>query len=188
MRIRTLPALTLALTAIAAAPAHAEWKNYVSRELGFSFSAPSEVKAELGTYRGEVAGPRQTTVFRCTDNNIEYKVTVLAFSQAQMDGAILIGEREFLFRQRNKVVMDAFSQVGTGKDSVYGHKIVVDLAKGRTMAAVYFTNGKLYTVEADLPPDGDYQAPEPKRFIDSIAFDLSRVAPGTIEVQAPKVE
>ena len=187
MRIRTLTA-SVALIAIAAAPAHAELKNYIVKDLGFAFSAPGDVKADLGTFRGEVAGPRETIVFKSSNNTIEYKVTVLRFGQAQMDGATLIGEREFMFRQRNKVVMDTFSQIGTGKDTVYGHKIVVDLPKNRTMAALYFTNGKLYTLEATLAPGGDYQAPDPKGFIDSIKFDLSRAEPGATELRVPAVE
>ena len=187
MHKRILAALIGALIAASAAPAHAVWKTYICKDLGFSFAAPGEVKAELGTFRGEVAGPRQSIVFRSSEANIEYKVTVLSFTQAQMDGATLLGEREFMFRRGNKVVMDAFSQLGTGKDTVYGHKIVVDLPKSRTMAALYFANGKLYTLEAALPANDDYTKPDIERFINSITFDLSHPEQGAIEIHAPAV-
>lgn len=191
MRTRTLAALTAAAIAISTAPADAAWKNYVSKDLGFSFMAPGEVKAELGTYRGDVAGPRQTIVFKSNENNIEYKVTVMSFAQAQADGAIILGERQFIFRQRNNVLMDTFSQVGAGKDTIYGRKIVIDLPmnKGRTTGAFYFTNGKLYTLEATaLPANGNYASVDPGMFIDSVEFMLSRVEPSAIELHAPKVE
>ena len=190
MRSLILAALASAALAISTAPAAAEWKSYISKDLGFSFMAPGEVKAELGTYRAEVAGPRQTIVFKSTEDNIEYKVTVMSFAQAQADGAIILGEREFVFRQRKNVLMDTFTQVGVGKDTIHGRKIVIDLPmnKGRTTGAFYFTNGKLYTLEATMPPNGNYASLDPGRFVDSIKFVLSRAEPGAVELHAPTVE
>jgi len=184
-----LAALTGAAIFMSTVPALAEWKSYVSKDLGVSFMAPGEVKASIGTFRGDVAGPRQTIVFRATEDNIEYRVTVLSFRQAQAHGAILLGEREFMFRQRNTVLSDTFSNVGTGKDTIYGRKTVIDLAmnKGRSTGAFYFTNGKLYTFEATvLPAHGNLTSPDPGRFVDSVKF--TGAAPGAIELRAPKVE
>jgi hypothetical protein len=191
MRTLTLAALVSAAIAISTAPADAAWKSYISKDLGFSIMAPGTVKAELGTYRGVIAGPRQTIVFKSTEDNIEYKVTVMSFAQAQAEGAIILGEREYMFQEKKNILMDTFSRVGPGKDSIYGRKIVVDLPmnKGRTTGAFYFTNGKLYTLEATvLPANGNYASPDPGRFIDSIEFALSRTAPGAVELHAPKVE
>src|SRR5580704_5342995 len=94
MRSWTLAALAGVALAITTAPADAAWKSYVSKDLGFSFMAPGEVKAEVGTFRGAIAGPRQTVVFRSMEDNIEYKVTVMNFPQAQAEGASILGERE----------------------------------------------------------------------------------------------
>jgi hypothetical protein len=187
----TLAALTGAAILISTLPAAAEWKSYVSKDLGFSYMAPGEVTPALGTFRGEVAGPRQTIVFRSTEDNIEYKVTVMNFRQAQADGAVLLGERAFMFRQRNTVLADTFTNVGSGKDTIYGRKIVIDLPmnKGRTTGAFYFTNGKLYTFEATvLPARGNYTSPDPARFVDSIRFGLAGTQPGAVELRTPKVE
>ena len=177
--------------AMATMPAQAAWKSYINRELGFSFMAPGEVKTDVGTFRGEVAGPRQTIVYRSVEDNVEYKVTVMSFVQAQAEGANLLGEREFMFQNRKKVLMDTFARVEPGKDAVYGRKLVVDLAdnKGRTTGAFYFTKGRLITLEATvLPAKGDYATPDPGRFIDSIAFVLSRTEPGAVELQTPRLE
>jgi len=183
----------LAAVVAASAPAQAAWKSYINRELGFSFMAPGEVKASVGTFRGAIAGPRQTIVYRSVENNIEYKVTVMSFIQAQAEGATLLGEREYMFQdgKGKKVLVDTFARVEPGKDAVYGRKIVVDLPgdKARSTGAFYFTKGKLISLEATvLPANGDFASPDPGRFIDSIVFVLSRTEPGAIELETPKLE
>jgi hypothetical protein len=193
MRRWMLAALTGAALTIAAMPAHAQgaWKSYIVKELGFSFQAPGDMKAELGTFRGAIAGPRQTMVFRGTADNIEYKVTVMSFMQAQAEGATILGERTFMFQENRTIVMDTFARVEPGKDSVYGRKMVVELPdnKGRATGAFFFVKGKLIAMEATVPaPDGDIQSPDPARFVDSIAFNPSRAGEGAIELQPPKLD
>jgi hypothetical protein len=187
----TTAALAGAALAMTAMPAHAAWKSYVNRELGFSFMAPGEVKASVGTFRGNIAGPRQTIVYRSVDNNIEYKVTVMSFVQAQAEGATILGEREYMFQDGKKVLVDTFARVEPGKDSVYGRKMVVDLPnkKGRSTGAFYFTKGRLFAFEATvLPPNGDLGSSDPSRFVDSVVFMLSRTEPGAVELETPTLE
>ena len=112
----------LATAVIAAMPAQAAWKSYINKELGISFMAPGEVKAAVGNFRGAIAGPRQTIVYRSVEDNIEYKVTVMSFLQAQAEGANILAEREYMFQDRKNVLMDTFARVGSGKDAVYGRK------------------------------------------------------------------
>jgi hypothetical protein len=184
-------ALAGAALMITAMPAQAAWKSYINRQLGFSFMAPGEVKTDVGNFRGAIAGPRQTIVYRSVEDNIEYKVTVMSFLQAQAEGATLLGERQYMFQDRKMVLMDTFSRVGSGKDAVYGRKIVVDLPdnKGRTTGAFYFTKGRLISVEATvLPAKGSFASPDPDRFINSIAFVLSHTEPGAVELETPKLE
>ena len=185
---------------LAAGPASAAWHSYVSHQLGFSVEMPGEVKASIGSYREAIAGPRQTIVFRSVDDNIEYKVTIMNFAQAQMDGADLLGEHVFYYEGRDNnqgvhdekgVRMDTFGRVEPGKEAIYGRKVSVDRPKngGRTLAAFYFTNGKLYTLEATvLPANGDYATPDAGRFIDSLTFNLGRADKSATELKAPAVE
>jgi len=191
MRKWTLAALAGAALTMAAMPAQAAWKSYVNRDLGFSFVAPGEVQTSEGTFRGTIAGPRQTIVYRSVEDNIEYKVTVMSFLQAQVEGATILGEREYMFQNGKKVLTDAFARVGSGKDVVYGRKIVVDQPdnKGRTTGAFYFTRGRLIALEATvLPANGNFASPDPGRFIDSIAFVLSGTPPGAVELATPKFD
>jgi hypothetical protein len=170
-------------------PAQAAWHSYISHDLGFSFEAPGEVKTQTGTYRGAMAGPHETMIFRSVDDNIEYKVTVISLMQAQADGATILGEREYMFQQDKKVLMDTFGRIEPGKDSIYGRKITVDLPKngGRTTAAFYFNKGKMISLEATvLPSNGDYTSPDPGRFIDSLTFVLARAQDGATELKLPQ--
>jgi len=191
MRRGMLAALAAVAITMAAMPAQAAWKSYINRELGFSFMAPGDVKTSVGTFRGSLAGPRQTIIYRSVADNIEYKVTVMNFIQAQAEGASILGEREYMFQDGKKVLMDAFGRVEPGKDAVYGRKIVVDLPgnKGRATGAFYFTKGRLISLEATvLSANGDFASPDPGLFIDSIAFTLSRTQPGAVELETPKLD
>jgi hypothetical protein len=191
MRRWTLAALAGAAFTTAVMPAQAAWKGYVNRELGFSFMAPGEMKSSVGTFRGAIAGPRQTILYRSVEDNIEYKVTVMTFVQAQAEGATLLGEREYMFQDGKKLLTDVFARVGSGKDAVYGRKIVVDLPdnKGRATGAFYFTKGRLISLEATvLPAHGNLASPDPGRFVDSIAFALSRTEPSVVELETPKFD
>jgi hypothetical protein len=182
---------TSAAVAMLAMPAQAAWKSYFNRELGFSFTAPGDVKTTVGTFRGEVAGPRETIVYRSTEDNVEYRVTVMSFIQAQAEGAAILGEREYMFQDKKKLLSDTFARVGSGKDAVYGRKIVVDLPgnRGRATGAFYFTRGKLITLEANvLQAHGDLASPDADRFVDSISFAVIRTEPGAIELETPKLE
>ncbi len=191
MRGSILAALTGAALTIAAMPAQAAWKSYVNRELGFSFAAPGDVKAAVGTFRGAIAGPRQTILYRSVDDNIEYKVTVMSFIQAQAEGATILGEREYMFQNGKKLLTDTFARVGSGKDTVYGRKIVVELPdnKGQATGVFYFTKGRLISLEATvLPGHGNSASADPGRFVDSIAFVAARGEPGVVELETPKFE
>jgi hypothetical protein len=186
-----LAALAGAALTIVAMPAQAAWKSYINKELGFSFMAPGEVKAAVGNFRGAYAGPRQTIVYRSVEDNIEYKVTVMTFLQAQAEGATLLGERQYMFQDGKKVLLDTFARVEPGKDAVYGRKIIVDLPdnKGRATGAFFFTKGRLISLEATvLPAKGDLASPDPARFVDSLVFVLSRTEPGAVELETPKLD
>jgi hypothetical protein len=175
----------------AAMPAQAAWKSYINKELGFSFIAPGEIKTEIGNFRGRLAGPHQTIVYRSSEDNVEYKVTVISLRQAQAEGASILGEREYMFQDGKKVLTDTFSRVGSGKDTVYGRKLVVELPdnKGRATGAFYFTKGRLIALEATaLPAKASSASRDSDRFIDSISFAPTAPEPGAVELKVPTLQ
>ena len=182
MRLTALAILVGA--ALMATPAMAAWRGYISHPLGFSFSAPGELKVEKGIYRGALAGARDTFVYSFVDDDIEYKVVVIDVTAQANQAATLLGEAEYLFQDQKKVLVDAIDRF----DGHYGRKFTVDLPNngGRTTAAFYFINGRIISLQATvLPANGDYDSPETARFVDSIAFFTVRAPDDAIELPAP---
>jgi hypothetical protein len=185
MRFTVLASLVGAALALTVAPADAAWKSYISRTMGFSFEAPGELKTEKGAYEATLAGKRDAVVYRAVDDNIEYKVTVVDFKDRVGDGSILLGEATFFFQDKKKLLMDTFGRV----DGKYGRKLTVDQPNngGRTLAAFYFLEGRLISLQATvLPANGDYQTPDMGRFVDSLAFIATRAEAGSTELTVPK--
>ncbi len=183
MRLTALATLVAALAAMTA-PATAAWRGYISHPLGFAFAAPGDLKIEKGAYRGAVAGLRDTTIYRFSDDDIEYKAEVIDMTDKANDAATLLGEAEYNFQDGKKVLMDTFGRL----DSQYGRKLTIDLPNnaGRTSAAFYFINGRIISLQATvLPANGDYDTPEMARFVDSITFFTVRAPDDAIELPAP---
>lgn len=184
MRFTVLAILAGVVLAAMSTPASAQWRPYISHPLGFAFAAPGEMKVERGTYNSAIAGPHDTLVYAFADDNIEYKVVVIDMRDSANEAARLLGEAHYVFQDRKKVLMDTFGRV----DRQFGRKVTIDLPNngGRTMAAFYFINGRIVSLQATvLPANGDYETPETGRFIDSITFSPVRAADEAIEVPAP---
>ena len=184
MRLTALATLVGALAAMTA-PATAAWRGYISHPLGFAFAAPGELKVEKGTYQAAVGGKHDTIVFRSVDDNIEYKAIVIDMTAQANQAATLMGEAEYIFQDRKKVLMDTFGRA----DGKFGRKLTIDLPNngGRTTAAFYFVNGRIVSLQATvLPANGDYDTPEMGRFIDSITFYTVRAANDATELTLPK--
>ncbi len=185
MRLSILAGLVGAALAVTILPASAAWHGYVSREVGFSFIAPGEMKTEKATYRSPSTGQRSAAVFKSVEDSVEYKVTVVDFSGRTNDEAALIKEASSLFQDGKKVLVDVEARV----DQNFGRKMAVDLPNngGRSMAALYFKGGRLIELEVTvLPANGDYGTPDTGRFVDSVAFLASRVTPDATELTLPK--
>jgi hypothetical protein len=181
-------ALAVAALTIITVPAEAAWKTYVSHALGFSFDAPSEVKVAKGKYRGGVAGTNDAIVYRVLDNNIEYRATIVDFSNRLGEGSVLMEEAAYILQDGKRVLMNDFGRVEPGKDAVYGRRMTFDLPNngGRNNVATYFTKGRLYLLEATvLPANGDFTTPDAGRFLDSLVFVISHTEAGATELPLP---
>jgi len=184
MRLAVLAALIGVVLSAITTPAAAQWRPYISHPLGFAFAAPGAMKLEKGTYNSPISGQHNTIVYAFAEDNIEYKVVVVDMRDHANESATLLGEAQFLYQDKKKVLMDAFGRV----DRQYGRKLTVDLPNngGRSTAAFYFINGRIVSLQATvLPANGDYETPEMGRFIDSITFFAVRAADDAIELPPP---
>lgn len=168
-------------------PAQAQWRGYVSYDLGISFHAPGEMITERGTYTGDRTGDHPSIIFRSAADNMEYSVIVTDFRDRAEEGASLVTEAAFTFQDQRNVVMDAYARI----DETFGRKVTLDLPDngGRSMGSFYFHQGYLYqTFATVLPANGDYGSPFIGRFIDSLSFiedGEARVNEGVIELSLP---
>ena len=90
MRLMALAIMVGAALAATNAPAMAAWHGYISHTLGFAFAAPGELKMEKGTYRGAVAGARDTLAGSPDDLAAEIpsgRSVTITFSGAKIHGA-----------------------------------------------------------------------------------------------------
>lgn len=184
MRFTAILALVGAVLMWTAVPAHAQWHGYISRDLGFSFHAPGEVTAERGIYNALRSGEHPTIEFHSLVNDIEYKVAVTDFRDRAEEGANLLVEAAFTFREDQNVLMGEYARI----DDSFGLKVTIDLPDngGRSMGTFHFHEGYLYQVFATvLPANGDFASPFIGRFVDSFALGDAEVNEGVIELSLP---
>jgi hypothetical protein len=189
MRLRNLIALTSLAFAAMTVPASAAWSSYISHDLGFSYRVPGVVTAEKGVYRAAVGGEREAIIYRSLDNNIEYRVSVVDFTDRADEGSVLMEEAAFILQDDMHVLMNDFGRVDTGTDAVYGRRMTIDLPNegGRKSIATYFTMGRLFIMEATvLPENGDYGTPDAGLFINSLVFVLERTEQDAVELLLPR--
>ena len=179
-----LAAVTGAMLVASAAPASAAWRGYISHPLGFAFAAPGDLKFQKGKYQAAVAGNHDTNEWRSVDDGIEYKLIVIDTTADANKSATLLGEAEYIFQDQKKLLMDAFGRV----DGKFGRKLTIDLPNngGRTTAAFWFVNGRIVSLQAHVPANGDVDTPEMARFVDSITFFPVRAADDALELPLPK--
>jgi hypothetical protein len=185
MRLKTLAVLAGAAFMAMTASAEAASRAYISHVFGFAFAAPGEMKIEKGSYQGAVAGKHDTLVYHFTDDNIDYKVIVIDTTAQANQAANLLGEAEFLFQDQKKLRADVIDRF----DRQYGRKLTIDLPNngGRATAAFYFVDGRILSLQATvLPANGDYDTPEPGRFVDSITFAPEHAPEEAMELPIPK--
>lgn len=184
MRFTAVTVFVAAALAMAAAPAQAQWKSYVSRDLQFTFAAPGEMNVEKGVYKGERTGDHPAIIFRSTADNIQYTATVVDLRAPGLNPASLLEEAVVTFQGRNKVLMDNYGRIG----ALYGRKGTIELPNngGRSMASFYYQNGRLYRMQATiLPANTDPATPDAARFVDSEVLNLNNVPAGAIELKMP---
>jgi len=174
--MRPIGFMTAALL-IMASSAQAAWQVYIFRDQGFSIESPVPLVKGTGAYRGAVAGRHATIAYTGELENIQYKVSIVDFSNRAPEAVNLYLEMEFLTSLAGKVLANESVGIEPGKDRRYGRQLVVETKEGALVRTVLMYNqGKIYAVEATIPPSGNKDSFSPARFVESILFDLEGAA------------
>ena len=171
-----LMSLIILATLATAAPAHAGWNEYVYPELGVAKDFPAPPQMEKSTYKAPLAKEVPDIVLSVVQGGITYRMTVADFSARAGEGANLLGEAESLRSSgvgKTATLVD-FPLYDKGANSVYGTMLSVDKKDGEhAMSALFFNKGRLYIVEAIVPPGNPNRlSPDLARFMPSIRFHL----------------
>jgi hypothetical protein len=183
MRLRIWAVLGTAL-ALSITPAAAEWHGYFNKQgVGFSFTAPGEMKSEKSTYHSAMAGDHAAIVFTSVEENIEFKITVVDFAGRARDEEALIKEATAAYQDRTNVLLDTDARV----EASYGRKLTVDMPNngGRSTGAIFFKDNHLIELRATVLPGGDSQSSDLGRFVDSLAFYDSYTSDGATQLKLP---
>ena len=117
-------------------------------------------------------------------DDIEYQIVITDFRDRAEEGANLLVEAAFTFREDQNVLMGEYIRI----DDSFGLRVTLDLPDngGRSMGSFHFNNGYLYQVFATvLPANGDYTSPFVGRFVDSFSLGNAEVNEGVIELSLP---
>lgn len=169
MRIMRLTLGTGMLLVVSAAAAQG-WRTYVARDQFFSVNFPDEPEITDMTYASEYGATLPARVYAVRKGESLHSVTVVDFTDAQriyqelpdrtdeannaslwlydQRASVAYAARNFRLRG-GEVTYDAWHHI----DLVEGHQLQITNGDGsRTYASMYFHNGRLYILEATVPP------------------------------------
>jgi hypothetical protein len=171
-----LIAIAFAASLVAAAPAHAAWKEYTYKELGVAKDFPDEPKLETGVYKTPLAKTAPSVIYSVVKYGITFKMTVVDFSKRAADGANLMAEAAAHEVQGRQVTytLDDLPLYDKGANSVYGMMLRIQKPDGgRENVVNFFNKGRLYIIEAIVAPDSPNKfSPDIPRFMDTVVFHL----------------
>ncbi len=141
------------------------WREYVDREQFFSINIPTDPGIQDISYMGERGGTYPARVYTSEDGPNKYTVTVVHYLDAAptvVRGSV--AHAAWNIRQRGgEITYDAFAQV----DRISGHQMQITNAdQGRTYVAMHQHKGRLYILEATVPPG----SPPPVQFQQSLVI------------------
>src|SRR5215510_6438988 len=152
---------------IVSGPAAAQnWDEYNYPEYAFSVAFPANPKIETTAY--EVAAGRSVParVYSARQDKSKFKMTVADLANTGLDEKAVIDHAIKMLSQGATVRVNVPARIY----QVYGRQLTVEGADGsRSMVAMFDIMGRLYQIEARMPPDGNQF--ELTRFQQSLVFE-----------------
>jgi len=145
-------AFLVAAFAVSAPAAAQTWQEYNYPEFGFSVSFPIAPQIERTTYPVADGRSVPARIYSVRQNNALFEVTVADLANSGLAEKTIIEHAVKLAAQGGEVKVDFPHRIS----QVYGRQLSVLGADGsRSTMAVFDTNGRLYQIEAKIPPGGN---------------------------------
>jgi hypothetical protein len=177
MRLTSLAIAAVTAAGVSVGPARAAWEEHTYHDLGIAKEFPNPPARTTGTYTAPVAGTAPATILSVSQDNIDYKMTVVDLPTKQEFGAAIMGECTHFAEQEGEVLANMTNRVEPGARAVYGRLVSVNLRNnaGRRQTACLYTKGKLYKIEATVHPEhGQPNSSQAIRFTNSMSFNLEQ--------------
>ena len=182
--MRTI-AFIIAAALIVSIPAAAAWKEYPQPQLGFVVEFPSDPAASTGSYKTTLVPSATAHNYSVKEDHALYIASVVDLLDRKEEGAILLGEAEYMISQLGDVTSISTSRVEPGRAAVYGRFITINCRsnkvpdgigktiesirtwfknmsgiecpdRSRLMANMFFNRGRLYVIQGiNLPSTED---------------------------------
>jgi len=168
--MRLISPLILCLSVLTGTASAQGWHTYEARDQFFSVNFPAEPEITDSTYASEYGATLPARIYRVRNGASLHSVTVVDYTQAQRIYAELPDRTDeannaslWLYDQRasvayaarnfrlrgGEVTYDAWHHI----DLVEGHQLqVTNPDQSRTYASMYLHEGRLYILEATVPP------------------------------------
>jgi hypothetical protein len=149
------------------APAVAQsWKEYSYPEYAISVAFPTSPRIETTTYQMADGRSVPARVYSVHKDKGEFKLTVADLANTGLNEKAVIDHAIVALSQGGTVKVNIPARIY----QVYGRQLTIERADGsRSMVALFDFMGRLYQIEAKVPPDGNQF--ELIRFQQSLVFE-----------------
>jgi hypothetical protein len=161
----------LALAALLLAPVHAfaaTWAHYAYPEDGFAVQSPAEPVAAKGVFTTPAGLTVPETTYTARQDDVALQVQAIDFRGTSVDKQSAIDLAVKALGADGDIKLNIDDRI----DAQFGRNLSIAGRDGsRSIASVYFVNGKLYElVGKALPPDPSSGAGKAVRFQQSLEF------------------
>ncbi len=159
-------ALLAAIVAIAT-PAVAEWTEYAYPTDAFTVAFPAEPTVEATTYRAADGRAVPARIYSLTQGNTVLQMTVADLGGTAKDETAAVDHAVRALTEGGTIKLDIPHRISR----MYGRQLsVLRPGGGRTLAAVFYANGRLYLIEGKALPGGADGTADAIRFQQSLTF------------------
>lgn len=159
--------LAAALMAPAVATAQ-EWKSYSYDDAGFAVQFPAPPSVEKSTFRTAKGAALPMTRYSARGEGIDFRIDVVDFSGAELEGSHAMADAEKAFGASGKVSVAIDARI----NQVFGRELSVDGTDGsRSAVALFYVDRRLIELVGQaLPPNAMSKSGDAVRFQQSLQF------------------